>query len=129
MLRHINNVFSDGQAFTATADSTNVIDTGASSGSAALGDGDPVDLVVRPQVAFTGLTSVAIVLQDSADNSSWQNVYTTRPYLLSELAANGKDLWRCPLPNGHRRYLKVSYTVVGTGTAGAMYAGLEFSRR
>ena len=127
MLRHVNNVFSDAQAVTATAVSTNVIDLG----SPDVGEGNPVDVNVEVGTAFSGLTSVQVAFQDSADNSSFAEVFTSRVFLLAELTAAGKPLFRIPLPSSPnvRRYVRLNYIVVGTGTAGTFNSQLLFNRR
>ena len=127
MLRHILNLFSDAQAVTATAVSTNVIDLG----SPDAGEGNPIDVNVEVGTAFAGLTSVQVALQDSADGSTFADVFTSRVFVLAELAANGKPLFRIPLPSSPnvRRYVRLNYIVVGTGTAGTFNSQLLFTRR
>ena len=120
MLRHVNNTLSNGQEFTATAVSENVIDAG----SAGLGNGNPVLVEATARAAFTGLTSLKVMLQDSADNSTFAEVYTSKAFLPADLGATGKPFWKCALPEGVRRYIRLNYVVVGTGTAGSVDAAI-----
>lgn len=112
--------FSLAQAVTSTGDtaSTNVYDTGS---SADIGIGHPIFVFVKTKAAFTsaGAGTLQVVLQDSADNSTFADVQTLTPALaLAALGANKKQV-RARLPIGLRRYIRLAYRV---GTA-AMTAG------
>lgn len=124
-----------GQAITATAISTNVIDTRALSGSPTLADlgttGTPVYLVVQVGAAFNTLTSLTITLEsDSTANLATSATvhFSSGAILLAALTAN-TTLLRIPLPVGatYERYLGVRYTVTGTNpTLGTVFAHLVF---
>ena len=111
------------QAFTATAASTDVIDAGATRSATMqrdLGAGTPLFMEFAVSADFTGLTSVEFQLQDSPDNSTFTTRASTGPVLLANLKAGKKfAVW---LPNGLNRYVRASYTVVGTGTGGSVNA-------
>lgn len=120
MILDTQEQFSDAQAVTSTGDtaSTNVYDTGA---AADVGIGYDTFVYVKTKAAFTsgGSGTLQIVLQDSADNSSFADVQALTPAkALSTLTAN-TDLVRARLPIGLRRYVRLAYRV---GTA-AMTAG------
>lgn len=130
------SLFSDDQAITATAVSTNVIDLGATGtpigGSVALardlGAGGPVPLRVQVTEAFATLTSLTAVLQtsDAEDfGSGVETVATTGAIAAADLIA-GAVLTPQYVPRGaNKRYLRMSYTVAGSdATAGKIIAGI-----
>lgn len=115
--------FSALQALTSTGDtpSTNVYDTGA---AADIGTGTDEYLVIRTGSAFTsgGAGTLAIVLQDSADNSSWADIQVSPVYALAALTAN-KILLQSRLPLNTRRYIRVAYRIATAAmTAGTVDA-------
>ena len=78
-------------------------------------------MFVKTKAAFTsaGAGTLQVVLQDSADNSTFADVQTlTGAVALAALGANKKQV-RARLPIGLRRYIRLAYRV---GTA-AMTAG------
>jgi hypothetical protein len=132
-------LFSDGQAVTTTAPSTNVVDlgpTGTPFGSTVpltrdVGIGEKaVPLSVRVTTAFAGLTSLQVVVQTSADNSTWIDVEASRAVPAAELVAGFQFHVPDYIPEGvRRRYMRLNYVVVGTGTAGAITAGAVMARQ
>lgn len=127
-------LFSDAQAITATAASTNIIDLGAPGtpkhAAAAMtqdiGRGRPVPLRVQVVEAFNNLTSLAIAVQVD-DNSAFSSAKTvqTVTVLLADLVA-GKVVLPEYVPRGtDERYMRLYYTVTGTApTTGKITAGL-----
>lgn len=119
------NLFSDDQAVTTTAASTNIIDLGGSGGGD-MGPGEGLDILCQvSEEDFAGGTSIAVVLQTDADVAfgSIKTLYTTAAIPLASLVAG----YKFPLgkvPEGAERYLRLTYTVVGTMTAGKITAGL-----
>jgi hypothetical protein len=128
------NEFSDSQAVTATAISTNVIDTLPMTGNPNLtqnlGGFQGAFLVVQIDVTFTGATSMAISLEsDSTANLATSPTvhYNSGAIVEASLVAgaNGGNFIIIPLPVGaYERYLGLRYTVVGTHGAGAISAFL-----
>jgi hypothetical protein len=115
-------ILSDGQAVTATAVSTNVIDTGANAKN--LGGGQEMVFEAVVDTAFATLTSLKVTLQDSADNSSYATLVDGVAIAAASLTP-GRTLLRCTVPNTHRRYLRANYTVAGSdATAGKVNAHL-----
>jgi hypothetical protein len=122
-----------GQAITATAISTNVMDARALTGSPTLVDlgtvGADLYLVVQVSQAFNTLTSLTITLEsDSTANLATAPTvhYSSGAIALAALTVN-TTLLRLPLPVGatYKRYLGVRYTVTGTNpTLGTVYANL-----
>jgi hypothetical protein len=124
--------FSDSQAVTTTAISTNVIDTLPMTGNPNLtqnlGGFQGAFLVVQVDVTFTGATSMAISLEsDSTANLATSPTvhFNSGAILEASLIAgsNGGNLIVIPLPAGaYERFLGLRYTVVGTHTAGSISA-------
>lgn len=118
--------YSDKQAITATAVSTNVIDAGATRNPAIgrdLGAGTPLYLFLNVSQTFTaaGAGTLTATLQDSADNVTFADVASLGPFTLAQLTAGRGFYVGLPIPT--RRYTRVNYPV-GTGpmTAGVVSA-------
>ena len=105
---------------TGTITSTNVYDTGA---AADVGPGYPVKFFVTATAAFVGGTSVQATLETSADNSTFTALASGPVVALADLKA-GKQIAVIDVPHGAKRYLRASYTVAGTFTAGKVHASL-----
>ena len=134
MIFDTTTLFSDAQAITATAPSTNTIDllaTGRVYGAAAdlvkdVGKGNPLKVQIQVVESFNTLTSLTITVQcdDNDGFSSAKNVIAqTIP--LAELVA-GKTASIMSLPAGvDERYVRLNYTVGGSNpTLGKITAGL-----
>lgn len=126
MILDKENEFSDGQAVTATAISTNVIDLGATNTLKDVGAGEPVYLVVQTIVAATDASSdatLAVTLESdsTADLATSATVhFTTGTLAFAAFSPAGTVLAAVRLPIGsYERYLGVRYTV----TAGPLTAG------
>lgn len=119
------------QAITATAISTNVLDTRNAATPALVDEGlvgNSLWLVVQTIQAFNTLTSLAITLEsDSTANLATAPVvhFSTGAILLAALTAN-TVLARIQLPSAdYKRYLGLRYTVTGTNpTQGSLLAYL-----
>lgn len=133
-------LFSDGQAITATAASTNLIDLGATGtpyGGTALirdiGFGNYVPMVVTVTQSFNNLTSLTISIEtdDNASFSSATTVWTSPAYTLAQLATSAKYLLPDDFPVGvNERYVRLKYTVAGTApTLGKITAGAVAARQ
>lgn len=117
------NEFSDGQAVTATAISTNVIDLGlADPGDIGAGDPVVVEFAVDVLPVSGAATTLVITLETSAAAAlTTPTVLYTHPSLLKAALAAGTKL-RFAIPGGKTwlRYFGVRYTVgVGDYTAGS----------
>lgn len=125
-----NLVFSDAQApTTGTTASTNVVDTQTTLRE--LGDGKRIELIVEVVTTATsgGSNTTQVVLQDSADNSSFATVVSGVATAVASLVA-GTELLRIALPAGLRRYLRVAYVIATADlTAGAFTAYLALDRQ
>lgn len=117
---------SNAQAVTVTAVSTDVIDAGATKNAAIgrdLGGGTQLFLEVTVGATFTavGAATLAVALQDSADNASFADVLTLPPLALASLVVGSR--FYIPLPAQMRRYIRANYTVAtGPMTAGSLSA-------
>lgn len=103
-------LFSDAQALTASAASTNLIDLGADRD---IGKGEPMALVITVDVALAGTTPTfqpKIQTDDNSSFSSATDLLTGQQY--SALAAGAKIV--IPVPETNERYLRAYYTLGGT---------------
>jgi hypothetical protein len=117
--------FSDAQAVTATAASTNVIDMTVAAPNIGRGQ-EPIyaQVQVNTTADASGSATVTFTLEDSADNSSYSAVYTTAAIGKATLVA-GYIVFTVALPATLRRYIRVNYTVAtGPLTAGKFDAYL-----
>lgn len=139
MIFSMKNLFSNDQAITETAISTNVIDLGAPEtpyGAAAainqdIGKGNPIPILVQVTTAFNTLTSLTISIEASAAAALTNAVVlATQTILLADLVA-GKQLHVQAIPHDATlRYLGVRYTVAGTDpTAGKIMAGITMGNQ
>lgn len=125
--------FSSAQAVTSTGDtaSTNTYDIG-SAASSDIGLTQEMWFTVAVSTTATsgGAATVAAVLQDSADGSTWADAYVGPTVPVASLTA-GAVLAQGTPPIGLRRYLRVVYRV-GTAalTAGKFeaYISLDIQR-
>lgn len=134
-------LFSEGQAITASAASTNVVDlgeTGKPVGASAnlvreIGFGNDVEMVCTVVESFDKLTSLTISIQvdDNAAFASPTTVWTSVAYPLSQLATGAKFLLPDEIPAGvNERYMRLYYTVAGTTPdAGKITAGVVAGRQ
>jgi hypothetical protein len=124
------SLFSDAQALTATADSTNVVDLGAAPTTRNLGVGDPVYLVVHVPTALASSGNAATLTIRLASDSTANLDTSQTDHIVSEaiaeadLVAGYSRVWALPHGN-YERYLGIEYTV-GTEnfTSGAISAFL-----
>ena len=116
-------MFSEAQAVTASAASTDPIDGTRRD----IGVGEPLEFWANVNTTATaaGAATLNVQLQTSPDNSTWTTLYDSGTLALAALTA-GKRLFSAKVPAGVQRYLRVNY-VVGTGplTAGAFTSGIN----
>jgi len=141
MIMDASLLFSDGQAVTATAASTNVIDLGATgtifgASSAVvrdIGPGSRVPLVITVTESFNNLTSIIVTIEtdDNSSFSSATTVWTSPTYTLAQLATGAKYLLPDVIPVGvNERYVRLKYTLAGTTpTTGKITAGVVLARQ
>lgn len=120
-------VFSDQQAITATAVSTNVIDLGVSRD---VGRGIGLPLLVMVNEDFNNLTSLTVSIQTDSDVAfgTAKNL-TEQTIALADLVA-GKNFDFKVVPTSTDRYLRLNYTVTGTApTTGKVTAGITMGNK
>lgn len=132
MLFSRESLFSDKQAITATAISTNIYDLGLAGTpyrgnqlNQDIGDGSCVPITVQVTEDFNNLTSLEIAIEVGADETLG-TVVASQTIELADLVT-GKQLNLKHLPRGvDERYLGLRYTVVGAApTAGVINAGIS----
>tara|TARA_R110000824_G_scaffold75134_2_gene190765 strand:- start:1454 stop:1888 length:435 start_codon:yes stop_codon:yes gene_type:complete len=126
-------LFSDGQAITATAASTNVIDFGSPGtwihGTSAITDdkgNSAICLGIQVTETFDNLTSLDITLQKD-DNAAFGSATTifTENIVLASLVAGKKTAVRVIPYSADEPYLRVNYTVNGSApSVGKVTAGV-----
>lgn len=133
--------FSNAQAVTADAASTNIIDlggTGSAYGAAApltrdIGNGLPIPLLVTVTESFNNLTSmnVSIQVDDTSAFASPKTVFRSPEYALADLAMGKQHLLPDAFPVGtNERYVRLFYDITGTApTTGKITAGAVMARQ
>lgn len=133
MILDIQAEFSDAQAVTATAISTNVMDLGSTNTLKDMGNGRPVYLVIQTQTACTDVSSDATVAFSLESDSTADLATSATVHYSSGAVAFGTyspvgTVVLCvalPLGKSYERYLGVRYTVAsGPLTAGKFDAFL-----
>lgn len=121
MLIDKENVFSDNQAITADAVSTNVIDLGKDG----LAPGNPLSVIAQVTEAFNTLTSLNITVQSSVDEAFTSPIsHQTVNILLASLTL-GKRVDLGSLLDGTKRFVRLNYDVAGSNpSAGKVTAAL-----
>jgi hypothetical protein len=137
MIFSAQQLFSDDQAITASADSTNVIDLGAPGtpydAAAALNDdigkGAKIPLLAKVTADFDNLTTLEFKLSTGATTALGTTI-ASQTIALADLVA-GKQINLDYLPNGIvERYLGMEYVVVGTApTVGTVTAGITMGNQ
>jgi len=121
MILDEQNLFSDNQAITATAASTNVLDFGKRE----IAFGTPVELFVQVTEDFNNLTSLKITVQTSAtENFSTAVDLIDQTILLANLKKGTVSSLKF-LPKSNLGYMRLYYTVTGTApSTGKILAGI-----
>lgn len=118
MILDADLVFSNKQAVTTTATSTNEIDLGVAGD--AIGQELTIHVVV--DTAFATLTSLAVSLETSTDGSTWATVLSG-PAVPRASLTKGANIFCVRVPQGLSRYVRMKYTVGGSdATAGKVTA-------
>ena len=131
-------VFSDSQAITATARSTNIVDIGAAGTPVGatnpvrrdIGIGGEIPIAVTVTETFNNLTSLTLQLEVDDDPAFGSpTVVAVGPAVTlasGNLAAGKKFTWPAELPEGiSERFIGVRYTVAGAApTTGKIFAAI-----
>jgi len=138
MILDMQSLFSDNQAITATAVSTNVVDLGATEAPVNraaptnpalikdLGKGEPVPLLIQVTEDFDALTSLNISIEiDTVEAFSSATEVIEVEVVLADLVAGYQTpiIWVPTKVN--ERFMRLNYTVTGSNpTVGTITAGL-----
>lgn len=127
-------LFSDGQAVTADAPSTNIVDLGpiAPGVKFDIGKGKQIPIRVQVTETFDKLTSIVVSLQASADAAftSPKTVWTSPSILAADLVA-GYVFNIDYVPRGaSERYIRLYYDITGTTPeSGKITAGITMGNQ
>lgn len=138
MLLSAEQLFSDGQALTATGASTNIIDLGATGtvlGAPAalvrdIAKGKPIAIVVKLDVAAGGTNPTLDVAVQVDDNTGFSSATTVGTSEQKAGGAAGDEVWLdVYLPEGtNEQYLRLNYTLGGTTPTYTLTAGVVAAR-
>lgn len=121
MILDEQNLFSDNQAITATAASTNVIDFGKRE----IAFGTPVELFIQVSEAFNNLTSLTITLQTASTEAFSSPVSLIEQTILLANLTKGAVSTIKFLPQWNLGYMRLYYTITGTApSTGKILAGI-----
>ena len=134
MMLSAEQIFSDSQALTATAASTNIIDLGATGtvlGAPAalvrdIGPGKAVEFIVQLDVDSGGTSpTLDVAVQvDTVEAFSSPTTVASSEQLAGGSAGDRVQL-NCTLPEGtNERYLRLNYTLTGTSPTYTVTAGI-----
>ena len=127
MIFDYQNLFSNDQAITADAASTNVIKAQSLAGADS-GPGEPINLDVRVTTAFATLTSLDISVQTDDDEAFGTAVTLSTTNALAAALVVGYKLPVVIMPSGLKKYVRLYYNVNGSdATAGKIMAGVVAS--
>lgn len=131
MIYDKQSMFSEHQAITATAASTNVIDLGADHADVVKPNEKAGEINIQVTKDFNNLTNLKAGLQSSTDEAFTSPVtHEESTALLAALVEGYKFAAITKLPEGVNRYVRLYYTVTGTApTTGKMHAGFVPDRQ
>ena len=125
------NLFSDDQAVTVTANSTNIIDLGNDESEVqALNEKGVLQVMVQVTAAFASGTSIALTLTSDDDVAfGSETTIVSTPAIAQAALVAGYQFKLSTLPVINEQYIRLTYTVVGTFDAGTIVAGLNLDRQ
>lgn len=139
MIIDTQNLFSDDQAITTTADSDDYVDFGApgtpfgqsNALSIDQGKGSPIPILIQVTETFVSGTSLTIALEFDDDSAfgSTTVVWESEAIVTASLVAGYQFLIYVLPPGTTERYAQLRYTVSGTYTAGKITAGVGIERQ
>ena len=133
MLLSVQQTFSDSQALTGTAASTNIIDLGATGtvlGAPAalirdIGKGEPIEILVTLIVGGGGTTPTLDVDLEVDDNDGFSSATTVASSQQIAGGAAGDRVSLYWIPEGtNERYMRLNYTLGGTSPTYTVTAGV-----
>ena len=119
------NIFSDDQAITASATSTNIFDLGSAT-RGDIGKGTAIPIVVQVTTDFATCTSLTVGIQtDSVENFASPKTLISQTIVLASLVAGAKFSFNSIPIGTDERYVRLYYTIAGSdATAGKVTAGI-----
>ena len=117
MLLDMQNIFSDAQEVKTTQYSTNVVKFGNN-------DVSYVPLIIQVVQNFTGLTALTVEIETSATETFDTATSLVSSSLMASKLKTGALFPISYLPQGNLGYMRIKYSVMGTGTAGKITAGV-----
>jgi len=128
MILDSQTLFSDAQAITGTAVSTNVVQIGHLTNTPGdMGAGGPIPLLIQVVEAFDNLTNLVVTVEVDADAAfSDTKIVTSVTVLLADLVV-GKQIAPQYVPFGTKEaFMRIKYTVGGSSpSAGKITAGIS----
>jgi len=119
-------IFSNEQAITATAASTNVVELSKTNGKfSEVAYGKPIPLLIQVVEDFATLTSLTVAVQTD-DNAAFSSATTLASATLAVAALKaGAKFPIKEIPAGNEGFVRLYYTVTGSNaTAGKITAGI-----
>jgi hypothetical protein len=117
MILDAYNTFSDDQAITASAASTNVINLGplaAGNGTHDIGSGEELHLAIVVGTAFAGATSLQVALETDSDEGFGAPTVVTQTAAIVTADLTKGAIFELILPKAdYKQYVRTNYTVVG----------------
>lgn len=139
MLMSIEQTFSDAQALTADAVSTNLIDLGATgtvlNAPAALvrdiGRGRPIQIIVKMDVDSGGTAPTIQIDVETDDNEGFASATIVSSSAIILGGSAGDELWLdVHLPeNSNERYIRLSYDLAGTSPTYTVTAAIVYAKQ
>ena len=127
MLLDTQNLFSDDQALTGSANSTNVIDLGVALREP--GKGVPVEILIQLVVAAGGTSPTIFAALQVDDNDSFSSAKEVARSSILSGGAIGDRLSIFYLPEGmDERYARLAYTLAGTSPTYTVTAGIVLGK-
>lgn len=119
-------IFSNEQAITATAASTNVVELSKANGKfSEVAFGKPIPLLIQVVESFATLTSLTVAVQTD-DNAAFSSATTlvSATLAVADLVAGAKFPIK-EIPAGNEGFMRLYYTVTGSNaTTGKITAGI-----
>jgi hypothetical protein len=132
MIIDYQNLFSNDQAITVSAASTNVIDLGNDSARVkALNEKGEIEFLAQVTTAFDGGTSIAVAVQSDDDEAfgSPTTVVTSAAVATASLVAGYQFKIAVAANLINEQYARLYYTVVGTMSAGKVLSAIVLDRQ
>ena len=131
MILDYENKFSNDQAVTTSAASSNIIDLGADDAAIQELVERGGEILAQVTTDFADGTSIAVSVQVDDDSAfgSATTLFTTSAIAVADLVAGYQFVLGAIPPHVSERYMRLYYTVVGVMTAGNIDAGILLDKQ